>query len=200
MDRPAVSQALRGLLPHVGNPAYLERQPCARTLVPGEAAPRGDRVRRALLDLIEELRPLRSSSPGDAEWRQYRQLVLRYVEGQGRDQIAAAMGVSTRQASRDHEHAIEGLVDLVLTRRSSQPESGDRASDPGVDPGADLLREAASVAAPGRGDDRRRARRSRRSSRRWRRPGRRAASACARWCRTRCRGSRSAARCCARRS
>src|SRR5262245_28932579 len=152
MDRRAVSQALRGLLPHIGNLAHLKRQPFAQALVPGESAPRGDRVRRALLDLIEELRPLGSSSPADAEWRQYRGLLLRYVEGQSRDQIAAALGVSTRQASRDHEHAIEALVDLVLTRRSSGTErdrSGtlEGASAAGAEPGADLLREAASVAA-----------------------------------------------------
>src|SRR5258708_11208133 len=144
MDRAAVSQHLRGSLPHLGNLAYLERQPLARVLVPGDSAPRGDRVRRALLELVEELRPLTPPSSADAGWRQYRQLLLRYVDGQTRDQVAAAMGVSTRQASRDHEHAIEALVDLVLTRAAPPPAPPQRSASRGdPDPGAHILPEAA---------------------------------------------------------
>src|SRR5262245_25589609 len=116
MERRAVGEALRGLLAHLGSPPYLARHPLAAALAPGEAPPRGDRVRRALLELMEELRPLTPPSNADADWRQYRHLVRRYLEGQSRDQVAAEMGVSTRQASRDHEHAIESLVELLLAR------------------------------------------------------------------------------------
>ena len=144
MDRRAVGEALHGLLPHLGNPSYLTRHPLAATLAPGETAPRGERVRRALLGLIEELRPVTPPSDADADWRQYRHLVLRYVEGRSRNQVAADLGVSTRQASRDHERAIEGLVELLQARQAAR--DGREPSRRVEAQAADLLREATSVA------------------------------------------------------
>src|SRR5579884_2953372 len=116
VERTAAVDLLRAALPYLGSPAHLEREPIVPLLLPGDPRPRGDRARRALLDLIEELRPLTPASWLDAGWRRYRHLVARYVEGQTRDQIATAQGVSTRQASRDHEHALEELADLLLAR------------------------------------------------------------------------------------
>lgn len=144
MDRRAIGEALHGLLPHLGNPSYLARQPLATTLSPGERPPRGERVRRALLALIEELRPITAASNADADWRQYRHLVLRYLEGRSRDQVAAELGVSTRQASRDHERAIDGLAELLLARRRTG--AAWDATQLADENAGDLLREATSVA------------------------------------------------------
>src|SRR5438128_2365696 len=93
----------------------LAAHPLAAALGP-EGHPLADeQLRRLLLDAIEALRPV-GSSRHDAEWRQHRQLVLRYAEGMSRDQAARAIGVSTRQASRDHERAVEALASLLRVR------------------------------------------------------------------------------------
>jgi CheY-like chemotaxis protein len=148
MDRLALANLLRSALLHLGSPAQLERHQVATLLLPDESRPRGDRVRRTLLDLIEELRPLTPESWLDAGWRRYRHLVARYVDGQTRDQVAATQGVSTRQASRDHEQAVDELVDLLVARSSVRPGLTEQAEPAASrDAGADLLREAASVAA-----------------------------------------------------
>ncbi len=147
MERTAVVDLLRAALPYLSSPAHLEREPIVPLLLPDDPRPRGDRVRRALLDLIEELRPLTPASWLDTGWRRYRHLVARYVEGQTRDQIATAQGVSTRQASRDHEHALEELAELLLARSRADAVAGTSARANVASAGADLLREAASVAA-----------------------------------------------------
>ena len=151
MERPELVDILRSLLPHLQHPSYLARQPLAALLVPGVPAPRGSRMRQVLLDLINELQPI-STSIADAECRQHRHLLLRYVDGHTRDQIANTMGLSTRQASRDHEHAITALADLVWTRIEGEIPAdrvgvSSSASRHSLTLAADLRAEAVSVAA-----------------------------------------------------
>jgi len=111
----AFTELVRDGLEHMHSRPRLAAHPLAAALGP-EGHPLADeQLRRLLLDAIEALRPV-GSSRHDAEWRQHRQLVLRYAEGMSRDQAARAIGVSTRQASRDHERAVEALASLLRVR------------------------------------------------------------------------------------
>lgn len=113
-DDPASFQRqVRDGLEHLHNPGYLAIHPLARALARDDHAFSGDRVRRTILAAIEQLRPLTRPEVPDADWRRYRYLVLRYIEGTPHDQVADSLGVSTRQASRDHQQAVAALSELL---------------------------------------------------------------------------------------
>jgi len=142
VDGASFTELVRDGLEHMHSRPRLAAHPLAATLG-REGHPRADeQVRRLLLDAIEALRPV-GSSRHDAEWRQHRQLVLRYAEGMSRDQAARAIGVSARQASRDHEHAVEALASLLRLRGRGDELllRGDGAL------GGDVVEEASKLAA-----------------------------------------------------
>ncbi len=113
---------LRDALHHLEARAYLETHPLT-TLLGTEGRPlSGTALRELLLELLERLRPLDGASTEAHEiaLRQYQHLVMRYREGKGLEEIAAALHVSLRQASRDHQEALRTLARLLLARiRSS---------------------------------------------------------------------------------
>jgi CheY-like chemotaxis protein len=142
VDGASFTELVRDGLEHMHSRPRLAAHPLAAALG-AEGHPLADeQLRRLLLDAIEALRPV-GSSRHDAEWRQHRQLVLRYAEGMGRDQAARAIGVSTRQASRDHEHAVEALASLLRLRGR-----GDELLVRGnAALGGDVVEEASKLAA-----------------------------------------------------
>jgi len=122
MDREAFSDQVRDALTHLRSRFHLARHPLAASLG-GEGPPiTGEALRDLLLDGIEELRPTGGGVSETADWRRHRHLVLRYEQGQSLEQVAHALGVSIRQATRDHHQAVEDLVDILWTRvQVSQP-------------------------------------------------------------------------------
>jgi CheY-like chemotaxis protein len=143
MDPGSLTRLVRDALEHLHNRPRLGAHALAATLGPDGRPLTGEQLRRLLLDAIEQLRPVGPSSRSDGEWRQYRQLVLRHAEGQSRDQSARAIGVSARQASRDHERAVEALASVLRRHREQEgpPVGGDDAL------GGDVAQEASKVAA-----------------------------------------------------
>src|SRR5579885_1527806 len=103
MDRESFARSLREAIEHLHDRSYLATHPLAEILGDGRAPLSGDQVRRALLAAIDELKPVGGSASHGADWRRYRQLILRHVEGQSLEQVAHALDVSVRQASRDQQ-------------------------------------------------------------------------------------------------
>ncbi len=101
-----VRQALRALYDY---PA-LQVLPLADLLV-GDlpASLRGAALHRVLIAAIEALKPA-ATDPANRAWRRYQYLYLRYIDVRGIVDISTALGVSFRQARRDHHEAIALLA------------------------------------------------------------------------------------------
>jgi len=152
MDREAFAQGVRDSIKHLHDRSYLSRHPLARELAADGHPLSGDDLRRALVDAIKQLRPATGAAPSSAEWRRYRHLVLRDVEGQSLAQIAQSLGVSPRQASRDYQEAVAAVSDLLWLggpgRAVQQAQGGGSVSPvPASIAVPGLADEAASVAA-----------------------------------------------------
>jgi len=143
MERSSFTSLVRDALELLHNRHRLAAHALATALGTEGQPLTGEQLRRLLLDAIEQVRPVVSSSRTDAELRQYRQLVLRYGEGQSRDQAARAIGVSARQASRDRERAVEALASVLWLHHEQrdQPAAGTETF------GGDVAAEASKVAA-----------------------------------------------------
>jgi CheY-like chemotaxis protein len=70
-------------------------------------------ARQLILDGIERLKPGTSLPPDAPRWRRYRYLTLRYVEGARPEEVRAVLGVSARQARREHHAALVALATLL---------------------------------------------------------------------------------------
>lgn len=105
-------------LGHLHDLAYLEAHPLARLVPEADQAGPAEALRRALVDAIDRLRPVGGApqSPLSAQWRRYRYLCLRYEEGLTLHQAARELGVSSRQASRDQQQAVQALASLLWAR------------------------------------------------------------------------------------
>lgn len=116
MDRDSFSSAVRDALVHLRNRFYLGKHPLAFEFgTPGRPLT-GDDLRVLLLAQIEDLKPAGDGVSQDADWRRFRHLILRYEEGQSLEQAANALGVSVRQATRDHHQAIEAMIEILWER------------------------------------------------------------------------------------
>ena len=131
MDREQFATLVRDALAHARNRLYLGKHPLTREFSVEGLPLSGDALRELLLARVEELKPVGGDSAQDADWRRYRHLVLRYLEGQSLEQVAAALGVSIRQATRDHHQAVETLTDLLWSARTMP--GGSHPSQPQVD-------------------------------------------------------------------
>ncbi|HEY3079638.1 MAG TPA: response regulator [Chloroflexota bacterium] len=140
---------------HLYDRAFLREHPLTALLagVDGAAA---DRLHRILLEAVEELRPIRPLGPAAVEWRRYRHLRARYHEGASPETIARELGVSERQARRDHVEALDQVARLLWRRLGPAAGSGPARepaeagpslhSETGLD--AELTKIAASGSPP----------------------------------------------------
>jgi CheY-like chemotaxis protein len=114
-DFVSFAQSVHDAFGRLYDRVYLKDHPLTRALF-GDGPVAIERVHRTLIDSLEWLRPLGDESPRHAEWRRYRHLQLRYVEGATPEQIARELLVSARQARRDHAEALDELARLLWER------------------------------------------------------------------------------------
>lgn len=141
-DFESFSRLIHEAYPRLHDRAYLEQHPLLEVF--GWAPPRGaERLHRTLIDALEWLRPLGPLGTAAVEWRRYRHLQLRYVEGATPEQIARQLQVSPRQARRDHAEALEEIARLLWKRlvplgpavaTRTQPSRSPRGSSDEQDP------------------------------------------------------------------
>lgn len=116
-DFAAFVRLIHEVYPRLHDRVFLEDHPLLR-LLGGPSTFGAERLHRTLIDAIEWLRPLGSASPASVEWRRFRHLQLRYVEGESPEQIARYLQVSPRQARRDHAEALDEIARLLWNRFS----------------------------------------------------------------------------------
>jgi len=159
MDRETFGRLVREALENLHDRPSLAAHPLGEWLGPGREPLDGDALRRELLGAIEQLRPMGSVEFRDASWRRYRHLLLRYVEGHSLEQVADLLGVSVRQASRDHQQGLASLVSLLWARRGDldetrltmSPDESRIEKRAAPSDNEDLASEVAKVAASERG-------------------------------------------------
>jgi CheY-like chemotaxis protein len=156
-DRPDASgQMLDDVveaLDHLYDYLYLDHHRLARAVTAGIGEwNRGAALHRLLVEAIDRLKPPSGTPTHSPLWRRYRHALLRYVEGETVAQVAEGLGISERQARRDHQDAVRAIADLLLQaapvgqgrpgRGAAQSAAG-QPSAPPVD--ASLEREIARV-------------------------------------------------------
>ncbi|HVC33078.1 MAG TPA: response regulator [Chloroflexota bacterium] len=114
-DFAAFAQLVHEAYPHLHDRVFLQGHPLLELIV-GASPVGAERLHRTLIDALEWLRPLGAALPASVEWRRYRHLQLRYVEGATPEQIARELQVSARQARRDHVEALDEIAQLLWMR------------------------------------------------------------------------------------
>jgi len=149
MDRPpgpaegeAILPELQDALSHLRDLPIRRSHPLGRYLNP-KAPVATTELQRVLLAAIEQLRPPVHVDPDAARSRRYRYLSLRYVEGSRLEEVAAQLGISARQARREHHLALQELAALLLHGAPIAPGAEESASREAASPPA----RAASPAA-----------------------------------------------------
>ncbi|HLH74973.1 MAG TPA: response regulator [Chloroflexota bacterium] len=159
-DLKAFTQAVHMAYAHLHDRVLLQDDPLRQVL--GQRLDQRlelsvERLHRILIDALEWLRPLGTVTPAAPEWRRYRHLQLRYLEGASVEQIVHELQVSPRQARRDHAEALDEVARLLWTRlvhlvqASTEQQPGGRAGTPASSPPtgmhSDLDAELASLVA-----------------------------------------------------
>ncbi len=120
---PELIQLVRSALAHLYDYAYLQNHPLAFMLDVSrdlDRVTRAQKVRRALLDCIEALRPQKQgNAPSDAT-RAYAILTYRYVDGLSMEEIEEKLALSRRQAYREHAKGVEAVASVLWDRISEQ--------------------------------------------------------------------------------
>lgn len=108
---------------------YLQTHPLVALLCNGEA----DRLlsgsqclRRVLLQVIQSMRPGAGVPARSPDWRAFRILELRYIEGLGPAEAMARLGLSKSQYFREQARVLEMFTEAVWAR--AQQNRADRAS------------------------------------------------------------------------
>ncbi len=99
---------------------YLQGHPLAKMLLGEEAQnplARGQNLRRVLLDAIQALQPEPGRPALSPDWRAYRILELRYIEGLSLDEVMTELAVGKSQFFRDQARILETLVDILWNQR-----------------------------------------------------------------------------------
>lgn len=141
-----VQSALEHLYDHV----FLERHPLAHLVAETGGRARGAALHQLLLAAIGDLEPPADTPAHSPLWRRYRHALLRYVEGAAVGQVARDLGVSERQARRDHQDVVEAIAALLMPGRQRPAGPVDRTKPFGQPGGLDeeLSRVAAGAPQP----------------------------------------------------
>jgi len=126
------AQQVRDALSHLYDYTHLQRHPLALLFfpyTPSEGPNRAQRLHRLLLETIEELSPPQHVPFNSPEWRGYRILSSRYVEGQSPQEIMEELAISRRQYFREQRKALQALVSLLREKLPGAEERTTEAQD-----------------------------------------------------------------------
>lgn len=110
---------VRNALAHLYDVAYLQTHPLGEWIdAPAkvDTVTRAQRLRKALLSCIDELRPQEGNRPTAVAARAYVILTYRYIDDIAMEEIAGKLGLSRRQIYREHERAIDAVAALLAER------------------------------------------------------------------------------------
>lgn len=120
---------------HLYDSAHLQKHPLL-ALVTRESQPvsRGSqRLRRYLLETLERLRPEPGTPAQSPDWRRFRILEVRYIEGLSVAECLDELALGRSQFYRDHASALERIVEALwqdVQEQRAQEEAHDSAPHP----------------------------------------------------------------------
>ena len=137
IERESFVELVRQALTQLHDRALLQAHPLCSALSREGELLTAEALQQALLDAIRELRPTQIGAQPTSQWRRFRYLWLRYVEGVRLEEIAESLGVTDRQARRDHREALEVVAATLWTRCFGAPWLPERRGEPATPIGGD---------------------------------------------------------------
>lgn len=110
---------------------------------------RGWQLHKELLRLVDELNPGSGAPPFSREWRRYRLMLMRYIEGADPQQIADHLAISRRQYYREHQAAIEAAAALLHSRLPTESSTTEEQPDDLLQLEVNRLNQQEHTAYPG---------------------------------------------------
>jgi CheY-like chemotaxis protein len=115
-DHETFAGWVRDALNRLYDSPYLQAHPLAALLAgeEGDIAPRrSQNLRRVLLEAIQEMRPGAGVPAQSPDWRAYRILELRYIEGLSPNEVMERLALGKSQYFRDQARVLDALTDML---------------------------------------------------------------------------------------
>jgi CheY-like chemotaxis protein len=124
IDHETFTRLAREIFARLDNRPYLREHPLSGILAGPSQAPSPEVIRGLFLSAIDELKPAGNNTPGSANWRRWRCLVLSYVDGMTTKEIARQLQISDRQALRDHLAGVDAAIDVLWSNYHTRDANG----------------------------------------------------------------------------
>lgn len=129
---PAFRKQVKEVLEHLYDTAYLETHPFTLALITSQTssrATRAQKLRSIVKDAIETLRPHDGSPSSSPEWRCYRALRFRFVQGMNMGQVESELGISLRQLQREFHKGLDAVAALLWEQRTGIPQASSESNE-----------------------------------------------------------------------
>ncbi|HHX43604.1 MAG TPA: response regulator [Chloroflexi bacterium] len=142
--RAAFSEHVHDALSRLYDLAHLGSHPLVDILeCEGQnALERSQELRRILLDAIRAVRPPAGVPAHSPDWRGYRILELRYIEGAVPREVMAELNIGRSQFFREQARALEAVTEVLWSYRRERHAEQERAAGTDDEAREDLLRTA----------------------------------------------------------
>ncbi len=113
-DRETFARWVHDALNRLYDSPYLQAHPLAALLTEaGEALHRSQNLRRVLLEVIRAMRPAAGVPAQSPDWRAYRILELRYIEGLSPNEAMERLALGKSQYFRDQARVLDALTGVL---------------------------------------------------------------------------------------
>lgn len=110
-------ELVQDALKHLYDSPYLQRHALIRCISEAEpTSPKSQELRRVLLDAIRALRPKSGAPASAADWRVYRILELRYIEGLEPREVMEQVALSKSHYYREQDRALAAVTTILWDR------------------------------------------------------------------------------------
>jgi CheY-like chemotaxis protein len=123
MDKAEFQNAVKEILNHISDPAYLENHQLIDLFYNGEDAVLAVRMaslRETIQESINFLRPPEGTPANAPEWRCFKILTFRYFQFKEWHVIEEELGLSQRQVQRDLKKGLDALISILWDQYSSR--------------------------------------------------------------------------------
>lgn len=119
LQRDQFSEWVHDALSHLYDASHLQAHPLGQHLVReqmGSAVHRSQSLRRILLEAVHAMRPAAGTPAQSPDWRSYRILELRYIEGLSAADAMARLALGRSQYFREQSRALEAVAGALWDR------------------------------------------------------------------------------------
>jgi CheY-like chemotaxis protein len=113
--RAVFGEWVHDALNHLYDSPHLQQHPLAERLPasPAHPLPRSQHLRRLLLEAIQAMRPEAGVPAQSSDWRAYRLLELRYLEGLSSAEVMNQLALGKSQYYRERSRVLEAMTDKL---------------------------------------------------------------------------------------